>query len=84
MEAALLSLEPDSSGYIFETFLDGELEQGLTLISELDSFQFVLDIAGLIPGVGELADGANGLIYIARGDTLNATLSFSAMIPFAG
>ncbi|SDN22122.1 DNA/RNA non-specific endonuclease [Psychrobacillus sp. OK028] len=50
----------------------------------LDSFQFVLDIAGLIPGVGELADGANGLIYTARGDTLNATLSFSAMIPFAG
>ena len=50
----------------------------------LDSFQFVLDIAGLIPGVGELADGVNGLIYTARGDTLNAALSFSSMIPFAG
>ncbi|MCZ8533344.1 T7SS effector LXG polymorphic toxin [Psychrobacillus psychrodurans] len=35
MEAALHSLEPDSSGYILETFLDGELEQGLTLIGEL-------------------------------------------------
>ncbi|MEK5206694.1 T7SS effector LXG polymorphic toxin [Psychrobacillus sp. FSL H8-0510] len=50
----------------------------------LDSFQFVLDIAGLIPGVGEIADGVNGVIYSARGDALNATLSFSAMIPFAG
>ena len=35
MDAALHSLEPDSSGYILETFLDGELEQGLTLIGEL-------------------------------------------------
>lgn len=50
----------------------------------LDSFQFVLDIAGLIPVVGEVADGVNGVIYSARGDALNATLSFSAMIPIAG
>lgn len=50
----------------------------------LDSFQFGLDIAGLIPVVGEIADGANGLIYMARGDALNATLSYSAMIPVFG
>ncbi|SEM16323.1 Predicted ribonuclease, toxin component of the YeeF-YezG toxin-antitoxin module [Paenisporosarcina quisquiliarum] len=50
----------------------------------LDSLQFGLDIAGLIPVVGEIADGANGLIYTARGDALNATLSFSAMIPVVG
>ncbi|MBO0587459.1 T7SS effector LXG polymorphic toxin [Sporosarcina sp. E16_8] len=29
MEAALHSLEPDSTGYIVEQFLEGELEQGL-------------------------------------------------------
>ncbi|MFJ7825489.1 T7SS effector LXG polymorphic toxin [Psychrobacillus sp. NPDC096623] len=50
----------------------------------LDSLQLGLDIVGLIPGVGELADGANGLIYTARGDMLNAGLSFSAMIPVVG
>ncbi|MEK5146690.1 GH-E family nuclease [Psychrobacillus sp. FSL K6-4615] len=50
----------------------------------LDSLQFGLDIAGLVPGFGEIADGVNGAIYTARGDKLNATLSFTAMIPFAG
>ncbi|MEK4083774.1 ribonuclease YeeF family protein [Psychrobacillus sp. FSL K6-1415] len=50
----------------------------------LDSFQFGLDIAGLIPVVGEIADGVNGVIYAARGDALNAGLSFSAMIPVFG
>ena len=50
----------------------------------LDGTQFVLDILGLIPGVGELADAVNGLIYLARGDLLNAGLSFAACIPFAG
>ncbi|WP_160117578.1 T7SS effector LXG polymorphic toxin [Filibacter tadaridae] len=50
----------------------------------LDSFQFVLDIAGLVPVIGEAADGVNGVIYTARGDTLNAALSFGAMIPVAG
>lgn len=50
----------------------------------LDGIQFGLDLVGLIPGIGEIADGANGIIYTARGDKLNATLSFGAMIPFAG
>ena len=50
----------------------------------LDFLQFGLDLAGLIPVVGEIADGANGLIYTAKGDMLNAGLSFSAMIPVVG
>jgi len=50
----------------------------------LDGFQTALDFAGLVPGVGELADGANALIYTARGDYGNAALSAAAMIPFAG
>ncbi|MEK4404747.1 T7SS effector LXG polymorphic toxin [Sporosarcina sp. FSL K6-6792] len=50
----------------------------------LDRFQTVLDIAGLVPVFGEVADGINGIIYAARGDALNATLSLGAMIPFAG
>jgi hypothetical protein len=38
-----------------------------------------LDVVGIIPGVGEIADGANALIYLAEGDKVNA-----AMIPAAG
>ena len=36
-----------------------------------------------MPGLCEVADGVNGVIYAARGDTLNATHSLGAMIPFA-
>jgi hypothetical protein len=43
-----------------------------------------LDIAGIIPGVGEIADGANVLIYLAEGDKINAGLSAAAMIPVVG
>ncbi|TQR19178.1 T7SS effector LXG polymorphic toxin [Psychrobacillus vulpis] len=50
----------------------------------LDHFQTGLDLAGLIPGVGEIADGVNGIIYSFRGDATNAALSFGAMIPFLG
>jgi RHS repeat-associated protein len=50
----------------------------------LDGVQVVLDIGGLVPGFGEVADGINGLIYLARGDKANAALSFAAMVPVAG
>ncbi|MBK8256728.1 MAG: hypothetical protein IPK82_29160 [Polyangiaceae bacterium] len=50
----------------------------------LDAVQAVLDVLGLIPGLGEIADGVNGLISLARGEYVAAGLSFAAMIPFAG
>jgi WXG100 family type VII secretion target len=43
-----------------------------------------LDLAGLIPGFGEIADGVNGLIYLAEGRHLEAGLSAAAMIPIWG
>jgi len=43
-----------------------------------------LDIVGLIPVVGEIADLANGAIYTIEGDGVNATLSYAAMIPIGG
>ncbi|MEU6130990.1 hypothetical protein ABZ805_17615 [Saccharopolyspora sp. NPDC047091] len=49
-----------------------------------DIGHFVLDLGGLIPGIGELADGANASWYAAEGDYTNAGLSAAAMIPFAG
>ena len=44
----------------------------------------VLDVAGLIPGFGEIADGVNAAWYMAEGDKTNAALSAAAMVPFAG
>ncbi|WNN74780.1 hypothetical protein RKS58_15450 [Lysinibacillus capsici] len=38
----------------------------------------------MVPVVGEVADGVNGIIYVARGDKVNAALSFGAMIPVVG
>ncbi len=44
----------------------------------------VLDVLGLVPGLGEPADLANGVVYTLEGDKLNAGLSFAAAVPFAG
>ncbi|HMJ47193.1 MAG TPA: AHH domain-containing protein [Ferruginibacter sp.] len=43
-----------------------------------------LDVIGLVPVVGEVADLANGLIYTIQGDGVNAALSYSATLPLAG
>ncbi|MBB5959673.1 RHS repeat-associated protein [Saccharothrix tamanrassetensis] len=43
-----------------------------------------LDVAGLVPGVGEAADLANAAWYAAEGDHANAALSAAAAVPFAG
>ena len=50
----------------------------------LDVLQTGLDVVGFIPGVGELADAANGGIYWLRGDELNAGLSWGGCMPFLG
>ncbi|MGH3694713.1 MAG: DUF6531 domain-containing protein [Pseudonocardiaceae bacterium] len=43
-----------------------------------------LDVIGLIPVVGEVADGINAAWYTAEGDYTMAALSAAAMIPLAG
>ena len=50
----------------------------------LEDIHGVLDVAGLLPVAGEIADLTNGVIYTLEGEGLNAALSFSAAIPFAG
>ena len=50
----------------------------------LSMFQTGLDVVGLIPVFGEVADLSNGVIYFVRGDNLNAGLSFAAVVPFVG
>ncbi len=55
-----------------------------TFPDETDGVQVGLDIAGLVPGFREIADGINALIYTGRGDYVNAGLSAAAMVLFAG
>ena len=56
-----------------------KLEEGA-----LDWLQGGLDVVGLIPGIGEAADGVNAAISLARGNPLEAALSLVSMIPVAG
>lgn len=44
----------------------------------------LLDGAGMIPGLGAFADGANAVWYAAEGDWTNAGLSAMGAIPIAG
>jgi RHS repeat-associated protein len=50
----------------------------------LDGMQTALDVAGLVPGLGEFADGLNGFISLGRGDFVGAGLSFVSMVPVVG
>jgi hypothetical protein len=50
----------------------------------LDGIQTVLDVVGFVPGAGDIADGANTGICIARKDWVGAVLSGLAMIPVVG
>ncbi len=52
--------------------------------SAMDFVHTGLDGIGLVPGLGEIADGTNALLYLAEGDHINAGLSAAAMIPLVG
>ncbi|WP_122260694.1 hypothetical protein [Ornithinimicrobium cerasi] len=44
----------------------------------------ILDLGGMVPLLGEAADGLNGLWYLAEGNPVDAGLSFAGMVPFVG
>jgi hypothetical protein len=43
-----------------------------------------LDKAGLIPGLGNLADGVNLVLYVSEGDIKGAAISAKGMLPGLG
>lgn len=49
-----------------------------------EALHTTLDVVGMIPAVGEVADGANALVYLAEGDKVSAALSAAAMLPVGG
>lgn len=59
----------------------------LTVLSEAsvkDAMRVGLDVAGLVPGIGETADFANAMMYLKDGEYLFASLSFISMVPEIG
>src|SRR5882757_847554 len=44
----------------------------------------MFDLIGLVPAIGEWADGINCAWYGSEGDTTNAALSCAAVVPFLG
>ena len=52
--------------------------------SNWDKVHSALDIAGMVPGIGNVADGINAGLHAARGNWKDAALSAAAMIPGAG
>lgn len=50
----------------------------------LDNVQFALDIAGMVPVVGEAADLINVGIHAGRGNWTDAAISGAAAVPFLG
>ncbi|MBM7774763.1 RHS repeat-associated protein [Actinokineospora baliensis] len=61
-----------------------EIDGHLFGLSFSDIGHAALDVAGLIPGVGEIADVANGIWYAAEGNYADAALSFASAVPLAG
>ena len=59
-------------------------EEGITGEQVLDGIQLGLDVVGLIPVVGEVADIASAAISIVRGDYVGAGLSLLSAFPFVG
>jgi len=49
-----------------------------------DAIGVVLDLAGLIPGVGEVADAINAVRHATKGEYLMAALSLISFIPTLG
>ena len=64
--------------------LFGGIMDKLKQIDPMEALHTTLDVVGLIPGLGEIADGINAVLYLAEGDYTNAALSAAAMIPIGG
>ena len=74
---------------IRQEILDEAIQTGVINEEQLDEklidwIQGGLNVVGLIPGVGEAADGVNALISVARGNPLEALLSLVSMVPVVG
>ncbi|GAB4021059.1 hypothetical protein GCM10028773_28410 [Spirosoma koreense] len=49
-----------------------------------NTVHFIFDVAGMVPGAGDVVNAINGGIYILKGNATDAALSFGAMLPIGG
>ncbi len=81
---------PRLIGKLYDTGLGTRLSELVAYLrtvdvdKSLEHAQTGLDVAGMVPAFGEVADGLSGVISLARGDYLGAALSFAAMVPLVG
>ena len=68
-------------GADIEIIKSAKTETGYGLI---DGIQDGLSVLGLVPFAGDVVDGINALIYLARGQHAEAAMSAAAMVPFGG
>jgi RHS repeat-associated protein len=77
------SSDPDSSNASNTGGGDGKGGDGISG-GKLNLVQNSLMVAGFIPGVGDVANGINAVISLARGNYKDAALYGLSAIPFAG
>ena len=63
---------------------DGQSPADKPISQQLDDFQTSLDVLGLTPGFGNLADFLNAVISLSRGRYVDAGLSLGGAIPVIG
>jgi hypothetical protein len=61
-----------------------ELDGHLFGMSWSDLGHAALDVVGMVPVVGEVADVANGIWYMAEGNYVDGAMSLASAIPLAG
>jgi RHS repeat-associated protein len=65
------------------SFFD-KLRAGDFAAMDLDDIQEGVGYLGIIPGIGDALDVVNGIVYLARGKYLEASLSLLAVVPIVG
>lgn len=73
-----------STKYIKIYIAEGYEDKDFDKLLEEGLLNVVLDVVGLIPGVGEPADITNAILYAKNGEFLNAAFSLVSLIPVVG
>lgn len=74
----------DVAGGIAADPLEFAKQYGKSLVTDPETYHSGLAAAGMVPGIGEIADVADAALYKAQGDDEMSKLSLASGIPVAG
>ena len=74
----------DVAGGIAADPLEFAKQYGKSLVTDPETYHSGLAAAGMVPGIGEIADVADAALYKAQGDDEMTKLSLASGIPLAG